>query len=119
MDLISGVIHGTEFPFPRSCQIGTRIFNVSLIARISKGNLNNKCLISSKCFNRLLKFKLAIFKLSNSATQCNIESHSPIAESLHATPEMSFILTSNGEVSCVVMCSLFACLAGWVKSYPS
>ena len=71
---------------------------------MSKGNLNNKCLISSKCFNRLLTFKLAIFKPFNFVTQCNIESHSPIVGSAHV------VLMSNGVVSCVVICSLFVLL---------
>ena len=73
---------------------------------MSKGNLNNKCLTSSKCFNRLLTFKLAIFKPFNLVTQCSMESHSPIAGSSHA------ILMSNGEVSCVVICLLFILLVG-------
>ena len=61
---------------------------------MSKGNLFNKCLISSKCFYWPITFKLAIFKPFNLVTQCNMESHSPVVGSSHA------ILMSNGEFCC-------------------
>ena len=73
---------------------------------MSKRNLNNKCLMSLRCFNRLLTFKLAIFKPFNLVTQCNIESHSPIVGSSHV------VLMPNGEVSCGVICSLLVLLVG-------
>ena len=77
----------------------------SFIAKMAKGNLKKR-LTSSKCFNRLLTFKPAIFKPFNLVTQCNMESLSPLVGSSHA------ILMSNGEVSCVVICSLFVLLVG-------
>ncbi|CAB4007405.1 Hypothetical predicted protein [Paramuricea clavata] len=65
------------------------------------------------CFNKLLTFILAIFRLFNLATQCIAESNSPIVGPRHALPELSFA-TSNGEVSCIVELSLVGLLAGLV-----
>ena len=47
------------------------------MAKISNGILNNKSLISSMCFNKLLTFRLAILNPFNLATLCNDGSELP------------------------------------------